>query len=320
MTPRRKLRNVPASVQARLRNLARRREEDFNLLLERYAAERLLYRVSASGEVDRFTLKGAALFRVWTEEELRPTRDLDFLAAGPADLSAIRASMETFCAVSCPEDGVVFDAATIRIRTIRRHQTEGGLRARIQGSLGRVRLILQVDIGFGDVITPEREEHDYPTLLDLPSPRLWTYPRETVIAEKFEAMVSIGATNSRVKDLWDIAFLARRFKFDGETLRTAVTETFRRRGTSLGAERPDALLRSYYEDTARNQQWQALQGQIEPDTDDSVRLVDAGEDLRRFLGPVCDSLIEDQAFTHAWSAGGPWRPWNQARTGGDVVG
>ena len=319
MTPRRELRDVSASVSARLRNLARLREVDFNLLLDHYAAERFLYRLSASGEVDRFTLKGAALFRVWTEAELRPTRDVDFLAAGAADHVALRAAMETVCAIPCPEDGVVFDAATIRIRDVRRNQPVGGLRARLQGSLGVVRLALQIDIGFGDVITPAREQRDYPTLLDLPAPRLWIYPRETLVAEKFDAMVRLGADNSRVKDLWDIACLARRFAFDGETLRTAIAETFRQRGTSFTGERPVALLPIYYDDTARAQYWQVLQRQIATDADGPARLVDAGDELRRFLGPVCDSLIaEESAFTQAWPAGGPWQPGIQVRTGGDV--
>ena len=308
MTRRGALRDVPASVRARLKSLAHERGVDFNLLLDRYAAERFLYRLSVSGEVDRFTLKGAALFRVWTETELRPTRDVDFLAAGAAEQPAIRAAVETVCGIPCPEDGVVFDTATIRIRDVRRDQPEGGLRTRLQGHLGNIRLALQMDIGFGDVVTPEREQHDYPTLLALPAPRLWTYPREAMIAEKFEAMVSRGVDNSRVKDLWDIACLARRFAFDGETLRTAITETFRRRGTSFTSDRPPALLPGCYEDAARVQHWQVLHRQIATDTDGPARLVDAGEELRRFLGPVCDSLIEENPFTQVWLAGGPWRP------------
>ena len=181
----------------------------------------------------------------------------------------------------------------------------------------RPRLPLQVDIGFGDVITPEREEQDYPTLLDLPPPRLWTYPRETLTAEKLEAMVSLGASNSRVKDLWDIAILARRFAFDGETLRTAIAETFRRRRTPFAGERPVALLPGYYEDTARAQRWDELQRQVGTSPDGPARLVDVGEELRRFLGPVYDSLSKNSPFTQAWPAGGPWRPGIQARTEGE---
>ena len=317
MTPRRQLRDVPASVSARLRNLARLREVDFNLLLDRYAAERFLYRLSVSGEADRFTLKGAALFRVWTEKELRPTRDVDFLADGAADHPRIRSAIETICAIPCPEDGVVFDAATLLIRNIRGDQPAGGLRGRLQGNLGVIRLSLQMDIGFGDVITPEREKRSYPTLLDLPAPRLWTYSRETMVAEKIEAMVSLGADNSRVKDLWDIACLARGFAFDGETLRTAIDETCRQRGTSFTGERPVALLPAYYDDTARAQHWQVLQRQVGTDADGPARLADAGEELQRFLGPVCDSVITENPFPRAWPAGGPWQLGIQGRTEGD---
>jgi hypothetical protein len=317
MTPKREIRNVPASIRQRLLNLARNRGIRFNGVLQRYAAERFLYRLSASGEVDRFTLKGAALFRVWQEDELRPTRDVDLLAFGPEDHGAMRTSLEAICEISCPPDGVVFDPAAIRIENIRNELPYGGLRVRVHGMLGRIRLPLQVDIGFGDVITPEREERDYPTLLDLPVPRLWTYPRETVVAEKFEAMVRLGAINARVKDLWDIACLARHFAFDGKTLRTAIKETFRRRRTSLAGERPVALLPGYYRDTVRSQQWQVLLKRIEMDADGPALLVDAGEELGRFLGPVCDSLIGDSPFTHAWPVGGPWRSGTQARTGGE---
>ena len=307
MTRQRELRDVPASVRARLRDLARRQEVDFNLMLDRFAAERFLYRLSASKEVDRFTLKGAALLRVWSEEELRPTRDVDFHAVGRDDHDAVRASLADVCGVPCPEDGVVFDTRTIRIESIRQDQEYGGLRARIQGRLGQVRLPLQVDIGFGDAISPAREQQDYPTLLDLPVPRIWTYPRDTLIAEKLEAMVSLGAANTRVKDLWDIACLARNFTFEGETLRTAVAETFRRRGTSLGKQQPLALLPLYYEDTARAQRWQVLRHQVGAGADGPASLEDAGDELQRFLGPVCDSLIEGSPFTRVWPVGGTWR-------------
>ena len=316
MTPAKEIRNVPASVHQRLLNLARNQGVEFNLVLQRYAAERFLYRLATSREVDRFTLKGAALFRVWTGQELRPTRDIDFLASAPEDHAALRTSFEAICTVPCPQDGVIFDPATMHMRDIREEQPYGGVRMRMEGRLGQARLHLQVDIGFGDIITPEREERDYPTLLDLPAPRLWTYPRETLVAEKFDAMVSRGMTNTRVKDLWDIACLARRFAFDGETLRTAIEETLRRRQTPLAGERPVALTPAYYLDRTRAQRWQVLQGQIGASADGPALLVEAGEELLHFLGPVCDSLIEGGPFTQAWPAGGPWRPGTGATGGG----
>ena len=319
MTPAKKIRNVPASVRQRLLNLARHQGIEFNLVLQRYAAERFLYRLATSREVDRFTLKGAALFQVWTEQELRPTRDIDFLASGPEDHATLRTSFQAICAVPCPQDGVVLDPATIRMHDIRAEQPYGGVRVRMEGRLGQARLHLQADIGFGDVITPERQERDYPTLLDLPAPRLWTYPRETLLAEKLDAMVRLGATNTRVKDLWDIACLARLFAFDGETVRAAVEATFRRRRTSFAGERPVALLPEYYEDTGRDQRWQVLRRRIGPKADGPAHLVDAGEELRTFLGPVCDSLIEDRPFRQVWSPGEPWRAGVQALIGGEEL-
>ena len=317
MTPAKEIRNVPASVHQRLLNLARNQGIEFNLVLQRYAMERFLYRLATSHEVDRFTLKGAALFRVWTGQELRPTRDIDFLASAPEDHAALRTSFEAICTVPCPQDGVIFDPATMHMRDIREEQPYGGVRMRMEGRLGRARLHLQADIGFGDVITPERQERDYPTLLDLPAPRLWTYPRETLLAEKLDAMVRLGTTNTRVKDLWDIACLARLFAFDGETVRTAVEETFRRRRTSFASERPVALLPEYYEDTERDQRWQVLRRRIGPKADGPALLVAAGEELRTFLGPVCDSLIGGRPFTQVWPPGGPWRAGIRVRIGGE---
>ena len=191
---------------------------------------------------------------------------------------------------------------------------------RIRGGLGRVRLAVPVDIGFGDVVTLGRRQEDYPTLLDLPAPRLWTYPRETMIAEKFHAMASLGDRNSRVKDLWDVACLARRFAFDGDSLRTAIAETFRHCGTPLTGGRPTAPLAGYYDDheaPARHQRWREMRRQIGTDVDGPDRLVDPGEELRRFPRPVCDSLVEESPFTQAWPASGPRRPGVQARTGGE---
>lgn len=308
MTPPRGFRDPATSIRRRLLNLARDKHVDYNLVLQRFAAERFLFRLADSGEVHRFVLKGAALFRVWTGEELRPTRDIDFLAIGLQDDAAIRNSLEVICNIPCPEDSVVFDPATIRIDTIRGQQPHGGLRARIHGSLGKARVPLRVDIGFGDVITPRAEVQEYPTLLDLPVPRLWTYPRETLVAEKFEAMVHLGSMNSRVKDIWDVVCVARRFPFDGETLQTAIAETFHRRGTSLAGERPVSLVTGYYEDTARARRWSEFHRQLGAGTDAPDRLVDAGEELRRFLGPVYDSLTEERPFAQAWPAEGPWQP------------
>lgn len=311
----RELQNVPQSVHQRLKNLAREQEVELNRLLERYAGERFLYRLGVSPEVDRFTLKGAALFLVWVGEELRATRDVDLLGTGDEDHEAIRATVASICAVPCPEDGLVFDPGSINVASIRDDLDYGGVRVRLQATLGKALLPLQVDIGFGDAITPEREEAAYPTLLDQPVPRLWTYPPETLVAEKFEAMVKLGATNTRMKDFWDVATLAARFDFDGEPLRTALDETFQRRGTSHTEELPEALRPAFYQDARRAEYWQAfLRKAGAAVTPADLNAV--GERVRGFLGPVRESLVRGGAFARTWPAGGPWEAGPRARREG----
>ncbi len=316
----REVSNVPASVRQRLLNLSRERNTEFNRVLERYVAERFLYRLGLSPEVDRFTLKGAALFLIWTGREVRPTRDVDFLGSGPDNPVSLRAAIEAICAVPLPDDGLSFDSASIRIESIRDEQDYGGQRVRLRASLGKATVPLQVDIGFGDVVTPERVEADYPTLLDHPAPRIWTYPRETVVAEKFEAMLSLGAGNSRLKDFWDVAMLAELFAFDGDTLRTAIDETLRRRKTALTREIPDALRPTFYENAARIEQWQAFIRKGGAGLTGPTSFGEVGESVRVFLGPVRESLVRGEEFARSWDVGGPWRVTGSKTSEGETDG
>ena len=214
---RRPITNVPASVHARLLNVARNQGTQLNFLLQSYAAERFLYRMGRSPASDRFTLKGATLFLVWGADTFRGTRDVDLLRSGYPDHEVLRRDLETIGDVPCPEDGVVFERgeAGTRLRPLPLERTQGAVRVRMNATLGTIRLPLQVDVGFGDLPIPERERCTCPVLLDQPEPTVWTYRRETHIAEKFHAMVRLGRGNSRMKDLWDIAALAGRFSFDG---------------------------------------------------------------------------------------------------------
>ncbi len=299
------VRDVAASVHQRLLNLARERGTEFNLVLQRFVAERFLYRLSVSGQVDEFTLKGAALFLVWTGRELRPTRDIDLLRRGPSDHSPVRHAIEAICAVGYPADGILFDPSSVRIEDILGAQEYGGVRVNLRARLGRADLPLRVDLGFGDAITPARIEADYPTLLDFPAPRLWTYPRETAIAEKFDAMVRLGLANTRMKDFWDVAALARHFSFEGETLRAAIADTFTRRQTPHTLEMPEPLRPAFYSEAARVALWEAFQTRA-GGADGPSRFDDAGEVVRSFLGPVRESLVHGDAFTKSWQKGGPW--------------
>ncbi|MXY55683.1 MAG: nucleotidyl transferase AbiEii/AbiGii toxin family protein [Gammaproteobacteria bacterium] len=296
--------NVAASVHARLKQ-TRRPGDDFNLTLQRYAAERFLYRLGASDVSDRFVLKGASMFLVWSGDIFRGTQDIDLLGTDPTMAEAVGRDLGLICAVPCPDDGVAFDATRIRLTEM---PVEGkrALRCRLVGRLGNMRLPLQVDIGFGDVVTPNPERCEYPTLLDHPKPVLWTYPRETFIAEKFSAMVTLGERNSRIKDVWDIAALAHDFSFDGPTLRLAVHRTVMQRGQISGDEVP-GLQAGYYLDAERQGHWERfLDGVVvygySPDT-----LPEAGRAVRSFLGPVWASVVGDVAFEMNWPAGGPWR-------------
>ncbi len=308
MRPAREGHNVAASVHQRLLNRARQDTVDFGLLVQRYAIERFLYRLGRSAVVDHFTLKGATLFWVWARQPFRSTRDVDLLGSGSPDHAAVRRAIEAICSVSCAEDGVVFDADSIRVEDIREEQEYGGVRATVKGSLGRSRLTLQVDIGFGDAVTPEREEQEYPTLLGHPASRVWAYPRETFVAEKFEAMVRLGPANSRVKDLWDVTAVARSFDFGGGLLREAVERTFRRRGTGFTEAKPDALQAAFYEDLKRTTYWKEFQRQVQAGAPGPHHLAEAGEEIRSFLGPLWDSLVSGQPFSGHWFAGGPWEP------------
>lgn len=307
MTDPSKIKNVPASVRQRLKNWAKAHDTDFNLVLQRYAAERFLHRLGVSSEVDRFTLKGAALFLVWSGKEFRATRDIDLLGTGAEDQAAIREAMTAICVIEDPRDGLAFDPAAIRIDEIRHDQGYGSVRVKLEARLGNVKIPLQVDIGFGDAIHPGREETEYPTLLDHAAPRIWIYPRETTIAEKFEAMVRLGVGNSRMKDFWDVVALSQEFEFDGETLRTAIDETFRRRGTLISQVVPEALRPAFYRDVKRDEMWRAFRQKSGLQLEVPEVFTDAGEQVIAFLGPVRESLAGDDGFLGVWRKGGPWQ-------------
>jgi Nucleotidyl transferase AbiEii toxin, Type IV TA system len=250
--------NLGASVLARLLNLAKQRGDDYNLLLNRFALERLLCRVAASAHADRFLLKGALLFSLWYDQPHRPTRDADLLGFGPDDAETLIATFRDIAAIEL-DDGIVFDPASVRADVIREDNRYGGLRVRFTGRIGNARCALQIDVGFGDAVTPEPQTVVFPVLLDnMAPPTLKVYPVYTVIAEKFHAMTVLGLANTRLKDFFDIAVIAQRTDLDGATLARAIAATFARRGTALPTELPVALTHRFGEDNAKQLQWQAF--------------------------------------------------------------
>jgi predicted nucleotidyltransferase component of viral defense system len=254
---RKSLRNVGVSVRARLLNLAKQRNQPFDLLLTRYVLERLLYRLSQSKHRDRFVLKGAILMTAWLDDPHRPTRDLDLLGFGDPDPQAMVGVFREVCAIKS-DDAVAFNTEGPTVDRIRDEQEYGGLRLKTTATVDGARVRVVVDIGFGDVVVPDVEELELPVLLDQPAPRLRAYPRETVIAEKFPAMVVLGRANSRMRDFHDIWVLKRSFAFKGDALPRAIAATFDRRKTEIPAERPDALSRAFAEDPLKQRQWEAF--------------------------------------------------------------
>ena len=227
------------------------------LLLTRYALERLLHRLSLSPHRERFVLKGAMLLATWFDEPHRATRDVDLLGFGDAAEAALLATFREIMAVEV-DDGVSFDLKGLRIEAIREEVEYGGSRLRTTAALAGARIPITVDIGFGDAVEPGIEDIDLPVLLDMPSPHLRAYPPETVIAEKFHAMVALGRANSRMKDYYDVWMLTSAFAIEPERLQQAIAATFARRSTVIPAEVPDGLSDAFAGDPAKQRQWNAF--------------------------------------------------------------
>lgn len=298
-------RDVAASVRQRLLNLARERREDFGLVLTRYALERLMYRLSRGAHCEQFVLKGAMLFALWGDEPHRPTRDLDLHGRGASDASRLEQLFREIIGVQVEDDGLEFAPETVRGERIREEEEYEGMRVRFEARLGSARIPVQVDVGFGDAITPAAEETDYPVLLDFPAPRLRAYPRETVVAEKFEAMVKLGIANSRMKDFYDLWVLARDFEFQGRALSRAIEATFARRRTPVPTEEPLALTAAFHEDEGKRTQWLAFLRRTGLESGGKT-LGDVVPALREFLMPPAIAAARGNVFDKVWPPSGPW--------------
>jgi hypothetical protein len=251
-------RDRAASVRARLLNVAKATGTDFNLVLVRFALERLLFRLSTSAHSDRFVLKGALLFTLWYDLPHRATRDADLLGFGPSDTGSMASVFRDIASVAA-DDGIVFDPASVRVGVIRKDAGYGGVRVTLNGKLANARCVAQVDVGFGDAVTPGPTDAVYPVLLDdLPAPRLRTYPVYTVVAEKLHAIVVLGMVNSRLKDYLDLVVIMEREALDEPTLALAIAATFQRRGTALPNAPPVGLSDEFALDPTRIALWQSL--------------------------------------------------------------
>ncbi|WP_372527087.1 nucleotidyl transferase AbiEii/AbiGii toxin family protein, partial [Piscinibacter sp.] len=251
-------RDRAASVRARLLNVAKATGADFNLVLVRFALERLLFRLSTSAHADRFVLKGALLFTLWYDLPHRATRDADLLGFGPSDPGSMTGVFREIASVAV-DDGMAFDPASVRVGDIRKDAGYSGVRVTLNGKLANARCVAQVDVGFGDAVTPGPTDAVYPVLLDdLPAPRLRTYPVYTVVAEKLHAIVVLGMVNSRLKDYLDLVVMMEREALDEPTLALAIAATFQRRGTGVPNAPPVGLSDEFAFDPTRIALWQSL--------------------------------------------------------------
>jgi Nucleotidyl transferase AbiEii toxin, Type IV TA system len=286
-----------ASVLARLLNRSRSQGENYNLLLSRFVIERLLFRLSVSPHAGNFVLKGALLFALWYDAPHRPTKDADLLGCGADDAETLLNTFTAVCAIDA-NDGVRHDTANMKIAPIREDNVYGGMRLSLLAFVGSARLPVQVDVGFGDAITPSPEIMTYPTLLEgMDAPRLRAYPVYTVIAEKFHAMVELGINNSRMKDFFDLAVIARTPTLDGSILPKALQATFARRATALPATPPMAVTSAFAADPSKATEWAAFTNKAQLQVHDLLGVFAL---LHEFLVPRIRAAVNGEPFDSTW--------------------
>ncbi len=296
-------RDTGASVRQRLLNRARAEGRPFQELLQYFAMERFLYRLASSPFADRFVLKGALLLTAWKAPVTRPTIDIDLAGRTSNELEHIRAVVAELCRLNTEPDGVEFDPASIEVQRIKEDAEYEGVRVRFHAMLAKARIAMQIDVGFGDVIVQKQIEVEYPAMLEFPPPVLRAYPRETVVAEKLEALTVLGMLNSRLKDYYDLALLARLYPFEGALLVEAIRWTFRHRATEVEAD-PVGLTDAFSSDPARAVQWRAFVRRSRLDS--GWELAEIVEQVRRFASEPLAAAAVGRPFDLNWRPGGPW--------------
>ena len=287
--------NLVASLQDCLKNEGRRTGIHYASLLEQFALSRFFARLAQSDYADRFVLKGAQLFRFLKQEGHRPTRDADFLSFGDHDPEALKEIFTEICQLTPAQDDAL-SWENIRAAAIRDENSYGGVRVLMTAQLGKVRIPLQFDIGFGDIITPGIHVQTWSAPLDYQDVPLATYPMETVVAEKLEAAVSLGINNSRMKDFYDLHWLQSHLEFEGNDLTAAVTNTFARRETAIPDTIPVPFTEEFRSDAQKLEQWSAFlrKGRLA-----HVELSVVLSAIAAFLLPVLQKQVAEQLWTPA---------------------
>ena len=299
------VKNIEASIKARLKNKAQETNRPFAEVMQYYGMERFLYRFSKSKYADKFVLKGALLFAVWQIPDRRTTLDIDFLARFDNEVATIERVMKDVCDTSVDPDGLKFDPQTVKGMKIKEDADYEGVRIKFTGFLDRAEIPMQIDVGFGDIVYPKTKAIDYPVILDFPKPHLNGYPQESVISEKFEAMIKLGLLNSRMKDFYDIWLMMRQFEFKGANIASAIKKTFNNRKTDIPNKKPLFADEIYDEKSDRQTLWSAFlkKGDIQhaPGT-----LSVTAKEIENFLFEPIMALNENGKFDKTWKSPKGW--------------
>ena len=297
---------VPVAVKHRLLQVARLRKEEFEQLLVRYVAERFLYRLSMSRFADAFLLKGAMLLIAWQGSPHRVTRDVDLLGLGECSTAGVSEMLREVALARAYDDGVTYDVGSLETQTIRALSGAGGVRVTLWANVGTARVKLQVDVGFGDAVSPAPERIEFPSILDQPRALLGAYPMPTFIAEKTMAIVERGFRNTRLKDYFDVHYLSQHWQFQAVALAHAMRATSVRRGTPIQTCELPGLSGEFSSDQRRQLQWSAFCTRIAPQS--TVEPLPAVvHSVSRFLGPILVAVATDTSPSALWTPGGPWR-------------
>lgn len=293
-----------ASIRARLLMHAKKHGDDYNRILTRYAIERLLFRLGQTDAAKSYVLKGAMLFVTWPEHAFRPTGDLDLLGEGDPDPAAIVEIFSAICEANVPDDGIQFDPSSLKVLPVRQEDKYQGAQLSLQADLGGAKIRVLVDIGFGDHVSPRPKQGRFPSILpDLPQPQILMYPPETVVAEKFEAMIRFGEANGRIKDFHDIWVISRTFPLQLSSLVEAVAGTLKRRQTAVPRDMPVGLSDHYAEIQAGRGLWSGFLRR-NPPTLEPPSFLELQAELRRFFGPVIASLESPETARGRWDPDG----------------
>jgi predicted nucleotidyltransferase component of viral defense system len=300
----RPLKNLAASVHQRLLNKAQESGLQFNGMLRLYAIERFIYRLSKTEDGKKCILKGAIMFMTWRTPVTRPTKDIDLLGRMSNEVENVASVMRKACIQEVEDDGMLFDPKSVHGSTIVADADSVGVRINLQGNLGNARIVLQIDVGFGDVAYPSPRIVEYPVILDFPAPRMKGYARESAIAEKFHAMVKRDFLNSRMKDFYDIWLLSEYFTFDGKTLSTAIKKVFNNRSTPI-TKKPVCFSMEFMQDKTKIIQWNAFVRKSKLDNA-PASFEEVAMKVVSFLEPVVQSLNLGKPFSKKWKTGGKW--------------